>query len=278
MNKSMIQLDERNLAHIFSALALCGIADDRFPCGQSCCWWANDAFLMCLPNTKNELFEEADRFVRNINWTRGIGVDPNDKMHKKITTSPHHGLFTADGRYFGNPLISCHDQGASSTVFKTFSGQKGPDEILEKQKTTVTAPVIGKPDDWLFQRAKGVASWKFDARVGGHAYSQGFSANDDGSGDQTPFYPAIELLSIAGAAFFSTPTTWLMDEDTLTYAVWRKEIPLRLAPLAASNLLDGVDAVVYNLATSGNAYGKGGAYRHFPDASPLTFHKTLQPQ
>lgn len=274
MNEISIRFDERNLAHPLSALALCGIADEKFPCGQSRCWWTDGAFHLCIPITHDDLFTEAHNFVSTIKWVPGIGCAEKGK----IKASPHHGFFTADGGHCGNPLIGYHDQGATSSIFKTFSGQKGPDDILEKQNAALTVPVAEKPADWLFKRAKEVASWKFDARVGGHAYSQGFSANDDGSGDQSPFYPAIELLSIAGAAFFSAANAWLADEDTLTYAVWRKAIPLRLASLAAANLLDGVDAVAYSLSTSGNAYGKGASYQHFSEAFPLTQQQSLQQQ
>jgi hypothetical protein len=268
MQEMFFRFDDRNLAHLLSALALAGIADEASPCEASRCWWTDDAFWLRVPIDQNELFNKANAFLRNIKWTAGIGIDTSDKNKRKITASPHHGLFSADARHSGNPLISYHDQGTTSSLFKTFSGQKGPDDILDKQIKALVAPVAGKPDEWLFQRAKGVASWKFDAHVGGHAYSQGFSANDDGSGDQSPFYPAIELLSIAGAAFFSAVNAWLTDEDTLCYAAWRTELPLSLAPLASANLLEGVDARRFLLSTSGNAYGKGAAYKHFPEAIP----------
>lgn len=268
MHEMLLHFDDRNLAHVLSALALAGIADEASPSEASRCWWTGDVFWLRVPLEKHELFNEADKFLRLIKWTAAIGVDPNDKSKRKITASPHHGFFSAANRHFGNPLISYHDQGATSSLFKTFAGQKGPDDILDKQIKALKAPIIDKSDEWLFQQANGVASWKFDACVGGHAYSQGFSANDDGSGDRSPFYPAIELLSIAGAAFFSATNAWLMDEDTLHYAVWRTELPLHLAPLASANLLEGVDARCFRLSASANTYGKGTAYKHFPEAVP----------
>ena len=269
MHEMLLHFDERNLAHLLSALALAGIADEVSPCEASRCRWRDDAFWLRVPIDQNGLFKIADAFLRNIKWIAGIGIDTSDKNKRKITASPHHGLFSTDARHFGNPLISYHDQGTTSSLFKTFSGQKGPDDILDKQVKALVAPVTDKPDEWLFQRAKGVASWKFDSRVGGHAYSQGFCANDDGSGDQSPFYPAIELLSIAGAAFFSAANAWLTDEDTLCYSVWRTALPLHLAPLAAANLLEGVDAKCFCLSPSVNTYGKGTAYKHFPEAIPF---------
>ena len=268
MHEMLLHFDERNLAHLLSALALAGIVDEVSPCEASRCWWREDVFWLRVPIDLNDLFNKADEFLRSIKWTAGIGINTNDKNKRKITASPHHGLFSANDRHFGNPLISYHDQGTTSSLFKTFAGQKGPEDILDKQIQALAAPVADKPDEWLSQRAKGVASWKFDVRVGGHAYSQGFSANDDGSGYQSPFYPAIELLSIAGAAFFSAANTWFTDEDTLCYAVWRTELPLRLAPLASANLLEGVDAKCFRLSPSVNTFGKGTAYKHFPEAIP----------
>jgi hypothetical protein len=269
LHEVSLNFDERNLAHLLSALALAVIADEVFPCEMSRCWWTEETFCLRVPIGQNDLFRKTDGFLRNIKWTAGIGIDTSDKNKRKIVASPHHGLFSVNDRYFGNPFISYHDQGVTSSLFKTFSGQKGPDNILNKQIKALAAPIADKPAEWLFQRAKGVASWKFDARVGGHAYNQGFSANDDDSGDQTPFYPAIELLSLAGAAFFSAANAWLTNEDMLRYAIWRTELPLCLAPLASANLLDGVEAKCFLLSTPGNAYGKGAAYKHFPEAIPV---------
>lgn len=264
LHEIVLPLDERNLAHVFSALALAAIADEKTPCVASRCWWTEDAFCLRLPRTQEDLFNDAHRFLKTLKWTEGIGCDEK----RKIKASPHHGFFSAEGGHCGNPLVSYHDAGMTPSVFKTFSGQKGPAEILEKQKKALFEPADARPD-WLSQRARGVASWKFDARTGGHAYSQGFSANDDGSGDQSPFYPAIELLAVAGAAFFIAPQAWLADENTLVYFAWRTEMVLPLAPLAAAGLLEGVGGRIYSISTSGNAYGKGAAYRHFPEATPL---------
>ena len=264
MHEISLPLDERNFAHVFSALALAGIADEKTPCEASLCWWTEDAFCLRLPKPQEDLFNDAHQFLKTLKWTEGIGCDEK----RKIKASPHHGFFSADGGHCGNPLVSYHDQGMTSSVFKTFSGQKGPADILEKQKNALVEPANAEPN-WISQRARGVASWKFDARTGGHAYSQGFSANDDGSGDQSPFYPAIELLSIAGAAFFFAPQAWLEDENSLRYFAWRTELLLQLAPLAAAGLLDGVAGTRYRLSRSRNTYGKGEAYRHFPEATPL---------
>jgi hypothetical protein len=265
MHKISLPLDERNLAHVLTALALAGIADgmeDANPASR--CWWTEDEFKLLIPATQSALFKAAHDLVQGIRWVEGIGC--NEK--REIKAAPHHGLFTTARAQLGNPLISFHDQGITSSIFKTFSGQLNPAKLLSKQLAALK-PADGHPD-WLFQSGQGVAGWKFDCRVSGHAYDQGYSANEEGSGDLTPFYPAIELLSIAGAAFFAGPHVWLTNEDTLSYCVWQHPIFLPLAPLAAAALLDGIDGRHYKLATRGNAYGKGAAYRHFPEANLIS--------
>lgn len=267
MHEISLPLDERNLAHVLSALALAGIADEKTPCEASRCWWTEDAFCLRLPQTQEDLFNDAHQFVKSIKWTAGIGyVKENKKLQLKA--AKQHGFFTAENNHCGNPLINYHDQGVTSSIFKTFAANQKPEGILKKQVEAMSCPEKAEPI-WLFQRASGRASWKFDCRTGGHAYNQGFSANDDGSGDINPFYPAIELLSIAGAAFFTVPHSWLEDAETLRFCIWKTELRLSLAPLAVTGLLDGIDANRYNLASSGGSYGKGESFQFFPEATPL---------
>lgn len=290
MNDLIFPLDERNLAHVLTAMSLTGIADNKLAASpDSRCWWTEAGFHLRVPFTQMELLEAAHAFVLSIRWVPGIGRNEQKNGSFKTESSPHHGVFTAAGGYVGNPLLSYHDQGASSSIFKTFSGQQSPATPLERQQDARWLKPPAQAQDWMFQLGYGVASWKFDSRVAGHAYDQGFGSNEDQSGESDPYYPAIELLSIAGAAFFIAPQAWLVNEDAMTYCIWRTPIPLPLASLAIApvpssgrtnsqpakaqqpaSLLDGLDTSCYRLATRGNAYGKGAAYRHFPEATLIT--------
>ncbi len=264
MNKIELPLDERNLAHMLTALAFAGIADAAGKLNSdSCCWWTEGRFMLHVPVTKEQLFISAHALAKSLRWTDGLGCDEKTQ----IKSSPHHGLFTSDMISGINPLLNYADGGIKSSLFKAFSGRLNPGGLLEKQIAELKA--FGETPDWLFQQGRGVASWKFDCRVAGHAYDQGFSADAEDSGDVTPFYPVIELLSIAGAAFFASPHAWLISEESLTYCIWQESVSLHLAPLVAANIIDGISGPRYHLATRGNAYGKGAAYRHFPAATPI---------
>jgi hypothetical protein len=281
-------LDERNLAHVLTALALSGIADEMPGASpEARCWWSDDAFHLLIPQDKQTLFARAHDFVKSIRWVAGIGCNEKNNGKLQLEASAHHGLFVADDSHSGNPLLSYHDQGVTSSIFKTFSGQQSPSGPLGKQQAALGVPEAA--DNWLFQRATDAGSrWNLDCQVTSHAYDLGFGSNEDQSGTRDPFYPAIELLSIAGAAFFAAPHSWLIQEEKMAYAIWSQPISLSLAQLAAAivpqstqkrskdkqppsaiSLVNGLSSRYYQLATRGNAYGKGAAYRHFPEASPI---------
>ena len=82
MHEFILPLDERNLAHVLTALALAGIADslDSHHSESRCCW-ADYSFKLLLPHTKAELFAEAHDFVKSIAWVEGIGCNKkNNKL------------------------------------------------------------------------------------------------------------------------------------------------------------------------------------------------------
>jgi hypothetical protein len=278
---------------VLTALALAGIAngiEDANPASR--CWWGEAGFKLHIPQTKSQLFAEAHDFAESIAWVEGIGCNSKNK-NIIIEASPHHGLFTAKGGHCGNPLLSYHDQGITSSVFKTFSGQQSPATPLDRQQKALSAPT--ETADWLFQRATNVgSSWKFDCRVASHAYDQGFGSNEDQSGVRDPFYPAIELLSIAGAAFFGGPQSWLFEPEAIWCRAWTAPLQLALASLAVifhvpnsiklselspaeltlaleeASFLNGIGGRFYTFTTRGNSYGQGGYYRHFPEANLIS--------
>jgi hypothetical protein len=212
------------------------------------------------------LFQEAYAMLRSLRWIEGLGV--NEKSN--ITPKAHHGVGQRQGALGTNPFLSFAAAGSESSPLKTFSGQLDPQKILTEQLSRLRSPV--DTPDWLRHRAFGVASWGFDSSVGSHAYDLGYSSNDEGSGSADPIYPAIELLSFAGASFFSTPQAWQTDEESVHYVIWRDRLSVALAPLAAAGCIEGLDGDRYVLATRGAAYGKGAAYRYFPEASLATKH------
>lgn len=267
-----LSLKKRNLAHVLTALAFAGIADAHPDATlDDRCWWANDVFILDIPLKRKELFTRAYELVMSMKWVAGIGAAAKGK----VAASPHHGLFVADGCTGCNPLLDYKSQGTESSIFKTFAGQQSPATPLKRQQDQLQT--IDTQKDWLFQEGRGVASWKFDAAVSSHAYDRGFGSNEDQSGERDPFYPAIELLSMAGAAFFAAPQAWLLADEEMAYAIWKQPVSLSLAPLAAAGLVDGIDSHTYTLATRGNAYGKGAAYRHFPRAASHLPLKRVQP-
>src|SRR5882672_6580166 len=85
MHEMTLRLDERNLAHVLSALALSGIADslDSLHPSSRCsrCRWAEDGFKLFVPQTESELFAAAHDFVKSMAWVEGIGA--NEKCEVK---------------------------------------------------------------------------------------------------------------------------------------------------------------------------------------------------
>ncbi|MBI3278435.1 MAG: hypothetical protein HYZ57_01180 [Acidobacteria bacterium] len=249
-----IPLDERNLAHVLSGVALAALASRNPGTGrlESECWWSDRGFALRTPLGEACLFQAAHEFVRSLSWIPGMG-------------SAEQGTFVAGTAIGSNPFISLADDGQETSPFKTFSGQVTPQKLLTDQQDLLETPDTA--DSWLFQVARGAGSWGLDCRVGSHAYDQGFSSNDEGSGDLDPIYPAVELLSIAAASFFAAIHAWQFNEATVSYSIWVRPISLSLVPYVVAGRLDGFPARRYRTANRGAAYGKGAAYRFFPEAT-----------
>jgi hypothetical protein len=258
--KLLLPLDERNLAHVFSAVALAALASQSTEaCLSDTCWWCEEGFSLATRVSRSSLLETADEFVRSLRWIPGFG--PTE-----------HGTFATSDEIGSNPfapLVDNRQRKSSSrqktrSPFKAFSGQVGPDTLLSQQQRILQSPAASA--GWVAQLSVGVGSWGFDYRVGSHAYDQGYSSNDEGSGDLDPVYPAVELLSIAGASFFCAAHGWQFDDSTVRYCVWMEPIVLSLVPHAAAGQLAGLPSRRYSVSNRAAAYGKGAAYRFFPEA------------
>ena len=255
LNELLLPLDERNLAHVLSAVAF-AVLTARTPGArpfESTCWWGEREFVLKTAISQAALFDAADEFLRSVIWVPGIGA-------------AEQGTFVAGSEVGSNPFISLADDGQEKSPFKTFSGQVSPAKLLDQQRRWLKAR--SATHSWLLQTTRGIASWGFDCRVGSHAYDLGFSSNDEGSGDLDPIYPAVELLSITAASLFTAVQGWQSDKSTVRYSVWTRPISISLVPYAAAGRLDGLPARRYGVTNRGAAYGKGAAYRFFPEATP----------
>lgn len=254
LNELRLALDERNLAHVLSAVALAalvtGIAKAR-P-AETMCWWCRGGFVARTAISKTVLFDAASRFLQDMRWIPGFGT-------------VEQGTFAANGELGSNPFISLAEDGQENSPFKTFSGQQGPGNVLGEQQVALEGLLT--TNSWLIQVSRGISSWGFDCRVGSHAYDLGFSSNDEGTGERDPVFPAVELLSVAGASFFSAIQGWQVDEKTVGYCIWTEPISVALASYAVVGRLHGLPARHYRAKSRGGAYGKGAAYRFFPEAT-----------
>jgi len=254
LNELLLPLDERNLAHVLSAVAFVALTS-RTPGArpfESTCWWGEREFVLKTALRQAALFEAADNFLRAVRWIPGMGT-------------AEHGTFEAGSELGSNPFISLAEDGQEKSPFKTFAANQKPGlTILEEQQRGLLRP--SATESWLLQVAAGIVSWGFDCRVGSHAYDQGFSSDQDQSDDRDPIYPAVELLSITAASFFTAVQGWQSDEKMVLYSVWARPISLSLAPYAVTGRLDGLPARRYRVTNRGASYGSGKSFKFFPEA------------
>lgn len=251
-------LDQRNLAHFLSALALAALAEQTEGPGQQSrmCWWEDDEHFAIQSEHTGEhfqslLFDQAFKFLSAMKWQRGLG-------------GAACGILVSDNRLGVNPFISLGGDANENTPLKGFSARVLPGATLTEQIDRLKPPA--SREDWLGQLDKGVGSWGFDYRVNSHASDAGISSDAEGTSDYDPFYPAIELLSLATPAFFAQCHAWQVAKRTLLASAWSRPIPLSMAGFAASGRIHGLDARRYTFTWRGAAHGKGGAYHFFPPA------------
>lgn len=264
----ILDLDEQNLAHFLSALSLAAFARRvEGPASESRrCWWPKDGpghFVIQTELPRDEfrtmLFAKAHEFVAALEWHPGLG-------------GVEQGVI-ASGQEMGvNPFVPLNGQGDERPLLRAFSAKVIPQNVLPQQKLELKTP-SGCPA-WLNQLASGagrrvkdgVSSWGYDYRVNQHASDAGISSDAEGTGRLDPIYPAIELLSLVGAAFFVPAHAWTVD-GSLCVTAWTKPMPLTLAALASSGCVHGLMSRGLKFLPRGGAHGKGRFFRFFPPAT-----------
>jgi len=261
MHEISLPLDERNLAHVFTALTLAHIVTrESVSPAEARCWWLDGQFYLRSLLSDAALLQKSENLVRSLRWVPALGVNKG-----KINSKAPHGILSGEPMLQGNAFLSFVDSGGDSSPFKMFSARQNPTKSIPEQIGMVTM----KPDltSWLGQRALGVSSWGFDSRVGSHAYDLGFSSNDEDSGELDPCYPAVELMALIAACSIAPAQLWQVEDSAIEFTIWSEPILTGLAPWAAAGRIELKSSRHYRTSDRGAAYGKGAAYRYFPSAS-----------
>lgn len=255
----MLDLDERNLAHFLSGLALAALARrvEGSAIESRRCWWPKRGCFAietehACEHFRSRLFATAHNFLNAMEWRPGLG-------------GVAHGILVSGSEVGVNPFIALSGQAGGTTPLKGFSARVLPGPTLDAQRATLQTP--SRIAGWLNHLEHGAGSWGFDCRVNMHASDAGFSSDAEGTGDRDPFYPAVELLGLAGAAFFVPVHGWQTEKNALRALAWSKAVPLTMASTAAGGGLHGLSGRTYRFAHRGAAHGKGSAYHFFPPAT-----------
>jgi len=265
----LLDLDERNLAHFLSALALAALARrvDGSAIESRRCWWpkpGNFAIHTELPADQFRplLFAKAHDFLKAMKWHPGLG-------------GASSGLLVSGGEIGLNPFVALSGE-AENTPLKVFAGRVLPSKTLPDQQRKL--PMPNSRPDWLNQSDVAAGSWGFDYRVNQHASDAGSSSDAEGTGHLDPFYPAIELLSFAAVAFFAPAHAWpppadqhrkkrQAEKNALQGFAWKQSIPLWMASLAATGRIVGLPARHYKFSYRPAGHGDAAKYKFFPPAS-----------
>ena len=267
----LLEMDERNLAHFLSALALSALAE-REPGNASesrRCWWPEPGrFAIQTEQPRDEfrslLFARAHAFISNMIWHSGLG-------------GVEHGVISSGDEVGLNPFVPL-DGSDDRPPLRAFSAKVVPMKVLPQQVAELKAP--SECLEWLKQLAvgaerqvkDGVSSWGYDCRVNVHASDAGISSDAEKTGHLDPIFPAIELLSLAGAAFFAPAHAWTSESSGLSAVAWAKPVPLSMAAFASAGRVHGLPSQKLKFLPRGGAHGKGGSFRFFP---PATIQPTI---
>ncbi len=265
----ILDLDERNLAHFLSGLALAALARrvEGSDCEARLCWWPEPGkFAIQAEHPPGDfrslLFAKAHDFLRAMEWHPGLG-------------GASSGLVTSGDEIGINPFVALSGE-ADNTPLKVFAGRVHPSKTLPDQKGKL--PLPDNCPTWLNHSDVGAGSWGFDYRVNQHASDAGMSSDAEGTGHLDPFYPAIELLSFAATAFFVPAHAWpppveqrrrkrQAEKNALQGFAWTQAIPLSMAALAATGRIVGLPARRNRFSNRPAGHRDAGNYKFFPPAT-----------
>lgn len=265
----LLDLDEKNLAHFLSALTLSALAE-REPgttLESRSCWWIEQGrhgqfaiqTELAPDSFRDNLFARAHAFLANLKWHPGLG-------------GVAHGVLSSGNEIGLNPFVPL-DGTDDRPPLRAFSAKVIPEKVLPQQCAELKSPF--ECPDWLNQLSvgakrsvkDGVNSWGYDCRVNTHASDAGISSDAEKTGHLDPIYPAIELLSLVGAAFFAPAHAWTLETSGLSTFAWGNPVPLRMAALASTGRIHGLPSRKLSFLSRGGAHGKGGSFRFYPPAT-----------
>ena len=263
----LLDLDERNLAHFLAALALAALAGriEGSDSQSRHCWWPEPGHFIIRTESPCEefrtlLYARAYAFLKAMEWHPGLG-------------GVEHGVIASGEEMGANPFVPLNGDSEERPLLRTFSAKVIPQNVLPQQKAELRTPA--ECPAWLNQVASGarrqvkagVSSWGYDYRVNTHASDAGISSDAEGTGHLDPIFPAIELLGLAGAAFFAPVHAWTSENGRLIAVAWSEPLRLSLAALASSGRVHGFPSRRLTFLPRGGAHGKGGSFRFFPPAT-----------
>jgi len=148
----LLDLDQRNLAHFLSALALAALAERIEGEGwhSRLCWWEdNEHFAIHTEHPAEHLqsllYSKAYEFLEALKWVSGLG-------------GVAQGLLISGSEVGLNPFTYLGGD-SSRPPLRAFSAKVVPAKVLPEQIKQLQAPTSAL---WLDHLGRGVSSWGFD--------------------------------------------------------------------------------------------------------------------
>jgi hypothetical protein len=123
----LLDLDERNLAHFLSALALTALAERIKGNAPECrrCWWPEPGHFAIQTEHSHEkfralLFAKAHGFLTALEWHPGLG-------------GVEHGVIASGEEMGVNPFVPLNGDGDERPLLRAFSAKVVPRNVLPQQ-------------------------------------------------------------------------------------------------------------------------------------------------